>query len=342
LIIREETSPERELVIPITAVDRTVDGDIYLVTNSRELDKFIDYRQENYAPPPAHWTVSKYEPHQVALSTSPAQLVYPQLNGNPVVSVSRYAVRKDAISDPIEFGRGTPVTNPEGHLGRVDHVLVDERTGQICHLVVDRGFYGQSVIVPVSMIEQIDAGGIWVQATEDELRELPHCICRSDTDILAEARDRLETAAFNLEEIQLDVQDGVLRLSGVLPKVTDKRHAEAIARSVEGVVDVENALDTNQAIMSRVTAALLSDPRTEVAIIEVSADRGVVNLSGKVDRMEIRQAAEEIASEQPRVIRVVNELEVGEDEHTDPLIYRLASLWPMGLGLNGYENMDWF
>jgi osmotically-inducible protein OsmY len=336
LIVQGNTPSERDFVVPISAVERATDGDIYLAASSHELDRFVEFRQGNYAPPPAHWTLGKYTPEQVVLSTGPAEMVYPRIHPNPVVSVSRYAIQKDASSEPIAFGRGTPVTNPEGHLGRIDHVLVDETTNQICHLVVDRGFYSQSVIVPVSMVEQVDEGGILVQASEKELRELPQCTCRSDTDILAEVKDRLEAAAFDADEIQLEMRDGVLRLSGVVWDVASKRRAEATARSVEGVIEVENALDTNLAIIARVTAALLADPRTEVAIIEVACDRSVVTLGGKVDSPAVREAAEEIASKQPGVIQVVNGLEVGKDEHTDPLMYRLASLYPLGTGLGEY------
>lgn len=59
----------------------------------------------------------------------------------------------------------------------------------------------------------------------------------------------------------------------------------------------------------RVANALLEDPRTEEAIIEVANDRGVITLTGTVQSEEIRRAAEEIARDQG-VISVVNELKV--------------------------------
>jgi len=36
------------------------------------------------------------------------------------------------------------------------------------------------------------------------------------------------------------LKNGVLRLMGVVPDVQVKRHAEAIARSLQGVIQVEN------------------------------------------------------------------------------------------------------
>jgi osmotically-inducible protein OsmY len=45
-------------------------------------------------------------------------------------------------------------------------------------------------------------------------------------------------------------------------------------------------------------------------VIEVANDRGVVTLKDTVNKEQIRQAAEEIASEQEGVINVINEIKV--------------------------------
>lgn len=66
----------------------------------------------------------------------------------------------------------------------------------------------------------------------------------------------------------------------------------------------------SQDVPQRVMNALLNDPRTEQAIIEVIHDRGIVTLSGTVDSRDTSRAAEEIAREQPGVVSVVNELKI--------------------------------
>lgn len=60
----------------------------------------------------------------------------------------------------------------------------------------------------------------------------------------------------------------------------------------------------------RVANALLEDPRTQEAVIEVANERGIITLTGTVDSDEIRHAAEKLARLQPGVITVVNELKV--------------------------------
>ena len=59
-----------------------------------------------------------------------------------------------------------------------------------------------------------------------------------------------------------------------------------------------------------VTKALLTDPRTKDAIIDVANEHGIVTLNGMVERETIRKAAEEIARQQKGVISVINEIRV--------------------------------
>lgn len=63
-------------------------------------------------------------------------------------------------------------------------------------------------------------------------------------------------------------------------------------------------------LSNRVSQALLNDPRTDQVVIEVSAEQGVVTLSGTVDSPGTSQAAEEIARSQRGVVSVINQLKV--------------------------------
>jgi osmotically-inducible protein OsmY len=110
---------------------------------------------------------------------------------------------------------------------------------------------------------------------------------------------------------------------GVVPDVLAKRHTEATARSLEGVISVENLLSTDASIISHVTAALSRDHRTDVAVVGVINERGVVTLKGQVDDPNTQEAAEEIARRQPGVLDVINELEVKIDDVTELLRFRM-------------------
>lgn len=63
-------------------------------------------------------------------------------------------------------------------------------------------------------------------------------------------------------------------------------------------------------LLGEVEGALMNDPRTRDAIIEVDNNNGIVTLSGVVKSAEIVSAAEEVASQPDGVIKVVNLLQV--------------------------------
>ena len=63
-------------------------------------------------------------------------------------------------------------------------------------------------------------------------------------------------------------------------------------------------------LLGEVESALLNDPRTRNAIIEVDNNNGIVTLSGVVDSPVTSDAAEEVVSRQSGVIKVVNQLRI--------------------------------
>ncbi|HKZ82486.1 MAG TPA: BON domain-containing protein [Anaerolineae bacterium] len=69
-------------------------------------------------------------------------------------------------------------------------------------------------------------------------------------------------------------------------------------------------------LATRVMEALLRDPRTGEAAIDVSSAGGALTLSGRVSSEGIRQAAEDIARRQKGVITVINDLDVAS--HDEP------------------------
>jgi len=124
---------------------------------------------------------------------------------------------------------------------------------------------------------------------------------------LAQARER------DLSHVQAEVTRGVVYLTGHVKDVESKRYAEDIVRDIQGVIDVDNALTPDTAIVARVVAALLEDERTARYSIEVTSEHGVVTLSGTVPSEEVKRAAEEIARQQKGAVTVVNALRVDPD-----------------------------
>jgi osmotically-inducible protein OsmY len=73
-----------------------------------------------------------------------------------------------------------------------------------------------------------------------------------------------------------------------------------------------------------VSTILAHNSITEVSLIHVKSEAGVVTLSGKVDSQEIVEVAESLSSMQPGVKHVDNNLRVEHDELTPFLLNRLG------------------
>jgi osmotically-inducible protein OsmY len=69
-------------------------------------------------------------------------------------------------------------------------------------------------------------------------------------------------------------------------------------------------MDSNSDLVSRIVNALLNDPRTGKALIDVSNRGGAVTLTGTAPSHQARQAAETIVLQQEGVVTVVNELSI--------------------------------
>ena len=148
-------------------------------------------------------------------------------------------------------------------------------------------------------------------------------------------------------EIDTDVREGVVYLTGDVESQVEKDLAEEIALGIEGVTDVRNELmvrpeiedevaqtpdfDEEDAMdieieaagdddfighfddattTARVKFALLANDSTEGLRIDVDTENGMVYLNGEVDSAQERELAERIAANTEGVTRVENRLKV--------------------------------
>jgi hypothetical protein len=124
-------------------------------------------------------------------------------------------------------------------------VLVDVVDLRITHLIVARGLFSRSLVMPVSMVDRISEKSILITANDQDLALLPRYRPRDESEVLAELKARLDGTPIDLSGVKATFSNGVLRLMEEVPDVVTKRQAEAIARSLAGVSEVENALTTD-------------------------------------------------------------------------------------------------
>lgn len=137
----------------------------------------------------------------------------------------------------------------------------------------------------------------------------------SDAEIrLAIEGELWEARAVDANDIDLDVNGGIARLSGTVDNMLAKRRAVRIAQMTRGVVGVVDELTVGDsgradaAIRADVNRALRGDPATDGWELGVRVEQGLVTLDGTVDSYAESELAERIASSIEGVRGIENDL----------------------------------
>lgn len=212
----------------------------------------------------------------------------------------------------LRLRAGQQVFCRDEYAGWASLILLDPR-GRVKGFVLHTGhlaLFGRELIVPVDWIQEVDRENVHLAVEKRDLDHLPEYY--SD-DVLGAAVDNAlwsDTILRNTDykQIGINVEDGVVWLRGHVATRSNKRNAEEAARSIPGVLNVENNLVVDEDLLIDVSQALGNDERTRSARIAVGARNGFITLNGQVDSAAIRDAAEAIAASLPQVRGVTNYL----------------------------------
>lgn len=308
LIVEKGFLQKLDRVIPVEQViDVRVEG-VFLAISSRELENYPEYRDEAFAAfDPALLDEMDYYPGEVDMWTLRyGQALAGHASVRPVIT-QRF--HRGVDPDRAVVGRGTRVSNRIETIGYIDHLLVDKESEEITHLVIRQGLLPFRAIIPISLVKEVGDQTVYVPLSRKQLKKLEKFTPRADRDILSEIEDKLQAdEKYDLGQIKVSLADGLVSLTGPVTSVLGKERAQRIAEGVKGVLGIENQVRTDKEVSSRVTMVLLTDPQTLLSKIDVGCQRGIVTLSGKVDSEETMAAAVEIASRQPGVLHVDNQL----------------------------------
>jgi HSP20 family protein len=325
LVVQKGRLLRRDSIIPITAVREATKESVDLAIERKQLDDLAAYRARDYVPAPMSPSEKHKKAEDVVQHVEAMSTLYPEIL---LPAVRLRTDNAGSAGDAVTIERGHDVQGRDGMIGKVDHVLIDRESGEMRLLVVERGLFSDSVIVPMALVTGITDDTIRTDLGEQDLDALYHYRARDEVDVMVELKERV-SSVIDVESIDMDLDDGILRLSGIVADVRTKRRVEAAARSVVGVLNVQNDLDTGTALQARVTEALTYDRRTALSQIEVAAGVGVVTLRGQVDTAEVREIAAQVAASQPGVTAVANELVVARDDET--ALLRLGVLAECGV-----------
>lgn len=158
---------------------------------------------------------------------------------------------------------------------------------------------------------------------------------RPDHEIVNEVERLLQSdIRVDAENIAVEAKNGKITLSGNVGSAREKDRAETVAW-VTGVKKVQNDLAvrwwdreedlkrseyqdrTDAEIEKSVRDAFLYDPRVQIFEIEVDAEFGTVTLSGTVDNLAAKKAAEEDAENTVGVWSVINNIDVRPEPYVE-------------------------
>ena len=336
LVVARGVVVPRAVVVPIARVTRVEGDTVVLDMSLDDLKAQPEFAEVDYTAPDPAWAARHGYNHTETLFLMTGSMpigvaLTPAWSG--MVAHHTHA----GIAGPaVPVSRGTRVTCRDGELGRLDHVLLDPQTGAVRALVVRKGhLLTKDVSVPVGWVESIGEDEITLDADRALLEKLPeYRPARADAQITADVQQALAADARTRgQDIGVNTTEGVVHLNGVVRSEEARQAAGEAARRVAGVWEVkDDGLLSESALARAVSEALLRDPRTTQAVIEVTCLGGSVTLRGQVRTPQEKAAAVEIARAVPGVAAVIDELEVQPDAERKRWPEAAAESWLRGGG----------
>jgi sporulation protein YlmC with PRC-barrel domain len=159
LVVKGNHLPHTELLVPVELVAETTPHLIRLRCTRDRLAEMEPYLKV-----------------EVIEEKIPYYVPDPGLMPMEIPQPRRVTVRHKAIpSGEVAVRKGARVNATDGHVGRVDEFVVDPVTEQVTHLVIREGnVWGQrDVTIPVSEIDRIEEGAIYLKLDKGGVEALP-------------------------------------------------------------------------------------------------------------------------------------------------------------------------
>lgn len=148
-------------------------------------------------------------------------------------------------------------------------------------------------------------------------------------------------------DINLFAKDGVVHLSGMVDVLSEKKAAEDIVKTINGVKKIENkitiAMDSNitdKHMEKEVANRLLSSAHSEdLEGVGVKIEDGVANLVGNANTLQQAHQAMDLAAQVRGVKDVVNNINVGSSEEYDDAVLNSRVTQALSTVDIGYEDI---
>jgi sporulation protein YlmC with PRC-barrel domain len=171
LVVKEDSSPNTEYIVPLDVVSATIADTIRLRCNKAELGQMkpfvktefieekVPVRNIGFAGGVYGMGSSYFMPYVTSESTVQVPVEHFQ------IPPGELAVR-----------RGTRVEAKDGYVGKVDEFVVNPKTGHITYLVMREGhLWGQKdVIIPISAMDDTGDDTLFLNIDKHQIGSLPN------------------------------------------------------------------------------------------------------------------------------------------------------------------------
>jgi sporulation protein YlmC with PRC-barrel domain len=160
VVVEERAFPHVERLVPVELIAETSPNSIRLTCDAPSLGGLEPFIETHF--------IHEEEPR---FMTGP-YLMWPF---SFTTEEYRPVDRKNIPVDELAIRRGADVQARDGHVGRVDEFVVDQKSEHITHLVLREGhIWGKKdVTIPVAYIDTIDAGTVYLNIDKAGVAELP-------------------------------------------------------------------------------------------------------------------------------------------------------------------------
>lgn len=163
LVVAEKAFPNIERLVPVDQILTSTPKSIKLRCNQADLSAMEAFEETDFIE---GGQLESALPYDVPFQVWP----YGMYDAIPM------PLEHDNIpAGEVAIHRGTPVEAIDGQVGRVDEFLIDPKNDIITHLVLREGhLWGKrDVTIPVSNIERITDGAVYLKLDKKNLETLP-------------------------------------------------------------------------------------------------------------------------------------------------------------------------
>ena len=179
LVVKSFRPPFREYLVPVDQVEETTDNRIKLKCARGELIKMEPFEYEEYVPTefPDYLCWPYVPPENPYFPASgPSKGYRPGPWDRMKEEIPYAAVKRQNIPvGELALQRDARVEATDGYVGQVDELLINSKDMQVTHLVllVRHIFEGREITIPVSQIDRIDEGTIYLKLDRQSVEALP-------------------------------------------------------------------------------------------------------------------------------------------------------------------------